>query len=215
MNFQKKLSKKISFLLLISVLSINLYSLSVPQKVEADSLTDSLQLIGTGIDSISIAPQIPLLGPSLIPANPLGSIMTLNPSQYLETKKQDIWTQIGKFAGDAGILLAKQAARELISQITDETIKWINGLGTDGNQAPSFYSDWKKFLGNVADQAVGDYISSDPNLQFLCDPFKLQIKEALSVNLNNSVNLFKGSNCSLTAVTTNVKNAVASGSASI
>ena len=64
----------------------------------------------------------------------------------------------------------------LIAQLTASIVNWING-GFNGN--PSFVQDPGQFLRDVADQTIGEFIGG-VGLSFVCSPFQLQLKRALS-----------------------------------
>jgi DNA-binding ferritin-like protein (Dps family) len=168
------LTKKISFILIVSILSINLSFLVSPQKTNATGL-----------------PVVDIVGNAL-----KGS--------------KDIWDVLGKAGMELLSIATKSLARMLINEITNETVKWIGGLGDENNPPPS-YVDIPKFLLKVEDRAIGDYIANNPNLDFLCDPFKNQIKIALGLNVGNPGHLFEGSDCSLTQISNNVRNSVNGG----
>ena len=161
MNLQKNLIKKISFLLIVSILSINLSFLTVPKKAEAWGVT-------------------------------------FDPSNL----SQMTWEFGEKMITASLAATAKSLARRLISNVTQETVNWING-GMNGN--PAYVADFNTFMtgeNGVLDQVVGDFIK-DSSLSFLCDPFRLQVKLALS--LQYSANLTNILGCTLSKVEQNIR----------
>jgi hypothetical protein len=74
--------------------------------------------------------------------------------------------------------LAKMALKRLLRQLTMDIVAWIDS-GFSGN--PAFITDTGQFLMDTADITIGDFIMNDPSLDFLCDPFKLQVKLALGL----------------------------------
>jgi len=71
------------------------------------------------------------------------------------------------------------AANIAIEKIANSTVDWINSGFEEG---PSFVTDLGKFLEDVGDQTLGDFIAGSP-LAFLCSPFSLDIKVALFLQL--------------------------------
>lgn len=64
--------------------------------------------------------------------------------------------------------------RRVLNMLTDQAVKWIQGGGKE-----KFVTDWKKLIRDAQDQAIGDIIADDPNLSFLCQPFRAQLKLTL------------------------------------
>lgn len=72
-------------------------------------------------------------------------------------------------------------AKSLISNIMQSTIQWINN-GFQGS--PAFIRDFDRFLLGVADEAAGrilDDVLQGTGLEFICDPFRLNIGIALAL----------------------------------
>ena len=89
----------------------------------------------------------------------------------------------------------------VIRQITKSVIDWINS-GFDGN--PAFVEDLGKYAEDIADEEFGRFLESS-ELEFLCSPFKLEIKKALI--LNNQKDRFQRQvTCRLSDVTSNIDN---------
>jgi hypothetical protein len=76
--------------------------------------------------------------------------------------------------------LAWAFAKQVISQMTTSIINWINS-GFKGS--PNFVTDLEGFLLNIADQTIGSYIQElGGPLSFICSPFQLDIRIALTTN---------------------------------
>ena len=112
------------------------------------------------------------------------------------------WDGTQSFIGTLLAQLAKIAARELINEVTSYTVDWIKG---NKSAQPLFVADPLKYVNTVADQTAGDWFENNPDLNFLCDPFKAQLLISLQAQLptSNSANL----HCTLTDVTQNIVNA--------
>jgi hypothetical protein len=96
--------------------------------------------------------------------------------------------------------VAKLFARALIMTITQSIVNWINS-GFQGS--PSFMTNPAGMLRNAADQAIGEYILAGP-LNFLCEPFQLQVKLNLGLQFGGYGN---GISCTLTGVLGNIQGA--------
>ncbi len=177
MKFQKNLTKKISFILIVSILSLNLSFLAVPKKADA--------LFGVGditfsFDAANFGEMIYEFGKKVV-------------SVTIE-------------------MTAKTLARNLVQKITEATVNWING-GFNGN--PAFISDFGKFMlgnGGVVDRTVGDFFA-DSSLSFLCDPFRVQVSLALS--LEYSSNFQNRIGCTFSGIVNNINNAQIGGNVNV
>lgn len=69
-------------------------------------------------------------------------------------------------------------ARLILNEIRKSTIRWINS-GFQGS--PAFITDLEGFLLNTADKIIGEFIYGS-ELSFLCSPFELDIRIALSAS---------------------------------
>ncbi len=94
----------------------------------------------------------------------------------------------------------KMALKRLLREITKVTVTWINS-GFNGN--PSFITNTGGFLRDTADIAIGDMIMGT-ELDFLCDPFKLQVKLALGLQYRPFKEQIK---CTLSGVLENINKA--------
>lgn len=70
-------------------------------------------------------------------------------------------------------------AKMVLKSMTQSLLNWINS-GFQGS--PAFVTDLKQFMRERVDEVVGDYIYNDPNLNFLCSPFELDVKIALATS---------------------------------
>ena len=91
--------------------------------------------------------------------------------------------------------------KTLLAHITDSIVEWINN-GFEGG--PSFITDPQKFLLGVGDEIAGEFINGT-EWGWVCDPFKLNIKIALSIGTGNFKRQKK---CTLTGIIKNVDNFV-------
>ncbi len=103
-------------------------------------------------------------------------------------------------AKKAGILTS--ALKTILRQFTQSIVTWIDN-GFKGN--PAFITNTGRFLQNTADVTIGDFLMNDPSLNFLCDPFKLQIKLALGLQYRPFKDQIK---CSFTSALGNVNDAM-------
>jgi len=97
-----------------------------------------------------------------------------------------------------GLVIIKRFLRQLTQSIVD----WIDS-GFEGN--PSFITNTGQFLLDTADITVGDFLLRDPALNFLCDPFKIQIKLALGLQYRPFKEQIR---CSFTGALGNVNDAM-------
>jgi len=72
--------------------------------------------------------------------------------------------------------LAIIAAKQIIEQVVDSTISWINS-GFEGN--PAYVTNPGRYFGDIADGIAGGFIEGS-DLAFLCSPFQAQIKLSLA-----------------------------------
>lgn len=100
--------------------------------------------------------------------------------------------------------LAWIVADMVIQRMTQDIVRWINS-GFQGQ--PAFMRDFGGFLTGIADQAVGNFLASDETLRFLCSPFRLNIRYALSLQYSKSRNYGSpspNSSCTLTGAAANL-----------
>jgi len=104
------------------------------------------------------------------------------------------WTLDGIFHGLAKLVL---------KSMTQSILNWINS-GFQGS--PAFASNLKALLLERIGLAVGDFIYNDPNLNFLCSPFQLDVKIALATSFQESADgALGGSQCTINDVSDNVE----------
>jgi len=96
--------------------------------------------------------------------------------------------------------IAFSVVNTMIEKIADSTVDWINN-GFEGG--PGFITDFDGFLTDVGDQTLGDFIAGSP-LAFLCSPFSLDIKIALSLQFGGE----REARCTLSDAFDNVNNAI-------
>lgn len=89
------------------------------------------------------------------------------------------------------------AIKTLLAQITDSIVNWINS-GFEGS--PSFVTDPQEFLLGVGDEIVGEFIDEMTTFGWLCDPYRLNIRIALSLGIGSFQRQRK---CTLTAIIKN------------
>lgn len=99
--------------------------------------------------------------------------------------------------------IARTIARAAIERITADVVDWINS-GFEGK--PAFVQDFRGFFRDVADQAAGEFISGS-KLAFLCSPFQLQVKIAVSKSYAHRSGSGGGNEnaCTLSDVTNNIR----------
>ena len=201
MNLKEIWTKKISLLLIISIISINLSFLTVPKKANAGAIISGYAFsTGIEVDPGTLAFYTHATGA-------LALISSATGATEGTVAAQSAWETIGKYLKDGLIAgLAKQFALSLINQITQATVDWING---GMNKPPSYVSNLNKFLtgpGGVADSAVGNFINNEPALRFLCNPFKFQVTLALQLQYGGT--LINNLGCTYTAIAKNVQGAI-------
>ena len=94
---------------------------------------------------------------------------------------------------------ASTMAKILISRLTDSIVGWIDS-GFQGQ--PAFVGDPASFLTDVADSVAGEFIEGSA-LDFMCEPFELQIRLALDYKYRST---FEDSSCRLSEVLNNLEN---------
>lgn len=97
--------------------------------------------------------------------------------------------------------LSWSIAKALLAQFTQSIVNWINS-GFQGS--PAFVTDLKGFLLDVADIAAGEYINDFLGLGFLCQPFELDIKIALSIQYNTRTRDHQPPECTLSDIVSNI-----------
>lgn len=99
------------------------------------------------------------------------------------------------------VRLGKIALKRVLRELTKSIVDWIDN-GFDGN--PSFITNTGQFLQDTADITIGDFLMKEPALEFLCDPFKIQVKLALGLQYRPFKEQIQ---CSFSSVTGNINDA--------
>lgn len=159
------------------------------------------------------------MGIAMTPITPQGQVKQAHASGPVwviggtGTIQQTLSAAFNKISAISGIALkvkelsldpiAYALAKAALRSITDSIVRWINS-GFQGS--PAFVTDLKQYMLNQADQIAGQYIYNDPSLNFLCSPFKLDVKIALATSYQNET---RGggtqAQCTLSDVTNNVQ----------
>ncbi len=74
--------------------------------------------------------------------------------------------------------IGTKMAKDMLRNMTTSIVEWINNDFKEGG--PSFISDPQKFFVNMADEELGAFIQANSDLKFLCSPFSIDIRLALS-----------------------------------
>ncbi len=105
----------------------------------------------------------------------------------------------GKFFNDCILKpIAIRAARNMVQQISQGIVKWINN---DFNGRPGFAVDMKRLIVDSADATIGEYIYGSA-LSSLCQPFSARIKLLLQTKYYTSPQ--EQVRCTLTQIVGNV-----------
>lgn len=98
--------------------------------------------------------------------------------------------------------IAKMVAQIIIRQVSASIVNWING-GFEGG--PGFVTDPKAFFMDIGNEVSGEFIRG-AGLDFLCSPFRMQIKLALAAKRSSKSNFANRSQCTLTGILDNAEN---------
>jgi hypothetical protein len=110
----------------------------------------------------------------------------------------NVTTQIKDYGLDA---IAWTLSNLIIERMTASTVNWINS-GFKGS--PAFITNPEAYFTNIGDQIAGQYIFSNPNLNFLCGPISAKIKLALAKSYTGAGN--QNWQCTLTQAGKNMDN---------
>jgi len=109
------------------------------------------------------------------------------------------WIDISTATKDYGLdALAWEIANRVIHRISASTVKWVNS-GFKGK--PAYVTDPTAYFGDLGDKVAGEFISRNPNLNFLCGDMSAKIKLALAKNYSGNDGAWR---CTLTGVIDNV-----------
>lgn len=111
-----------------------------------------------------------------VPIYIMGSSPIWDTAQQAKAKATHIAAEtfIKKVIEKALAVLLETLRKQLLDHFVDSIIKWIQGV----DEKPMFVTNWRKFLSDVAGEAVGEYIETT-KLAFLCQPFDFQIRVSL------------------------------------
>ena len=128
------------------------------------------------------------------------------------TNIETLFTTLGTYAGNAieystnykelvldGI--AYSIAKLILRQLTSSVVEWINS-GFKGN--PAFVTNPAAFFGGLADETIGNLISKNGDLAFLCSPFSIDVRIAIALKYKS---FRKKITCTLSDVIRNATNA--------
>lgn len=202
MNLKQENKKRISFLLIVSIFSLNFAFLTIPQKVSAYLGVEDTNLIDPLTTGYYVTSQASLTAMDLA----LGTLATVGNDAEITSAAQNTlsltWENAGKLALD---VVLKIAAMQFLQNITEATVNWINSGYQD---QPSFIADPAKFLSDTADQTIGNMIFNNPDLNFLCSPFQLQVKLALGLSAGSYQPFKNKINCTLTSAIANATSSI-------
>jgi len=97
-------------------------------------------------------------------------------------------------------------AKQMVSAMTRSLVNWINS-GFQGS--PAFITDLNGFLLDALDSVAGEYISGLGGIgEFICSPFKLDVRAALSINYAQARSGMPSgpTACTLTGIRDNIEN---------
>ena len=193
MNFSSNFNKKILYLLIASVFIANFSLFVFPKKADAGAIiAGTANSTGIEVDPTTLA----------FFADNVASNKATTAFQVKQTLVPSVWNMILQGAILPALqAIAEDIATQIIQNLTEATVNWINN-GFNGS--PAYVSDIGDFLANTADQTVGQELFNDPALNFLCAPFQLQVK--LALGLSYSQPFYKQINCTLTGAIGNVTN---------
>ncbi|MDA8597084.1 hypothetical protein N9L26_01965 [Candidatus Pacebacteria bacterium] len=180
--------KKISAFLLVFIFTLLLY---VPQS----QLTSNQSVHAQGVDAVIVVGET-------APTNITRTIKsTVNAASNAITAESS-FTLLGKeiFLDQ----IAFNIAQMTLKQITQSIVNWINS-GFEGN--PAFLTNLDDMLLEAADREFGSFLEGS-DLDFVCSPFQLDIKIALSTQYAKSDNFASQVQCSFTEAVGNVENFV-------
>ncbi len=100
--------------------------------------------------------------------------------------------------------IAWALAKAIVAQMTSSIVNWVNS-GFKGS--PAFITDINSFLLDIADKEFGRYLEDlGGPFSFICAPFKLDVRLALSVTYNQARSYGQTpSTCSLTGALANIE----------
>ncbi|HEX7724280.1 MAG TPA: hypothetical protein VF438_00900, partial [Candidatus Paceibacterota bacterium] len=100
--------------------------------------------------------------------------------------------------------LASCAAKQLLHQMTADTVSWINSGFRGG---PAFLQNPRGFLLDTADQLTGAFISDSGLLQDLCSPWNIDVRLTLALETTSGSFSNQRYACTLSTIIGQAKNA--------
>ncbi|NCN52711.1 hypothetical protein GW943_02800 [Candidatus Parcubacteria bacterium] len=107
--------------------------------------------------------------------------------------------QVKEFSLDA---IAYALAKQAIQSMTTSIVQWINS-GFKGS--PAFVQNLEFHLNYLADRVASEFFS-ELGGGFLCAPFQLNVRAAISLQYNNNKYYKNRGQCSLSSVAANIEN---------
>lgn len=99
--------------------------------------------------------------------------------------------------------IAWYVAKAIVSSMVQSLINWINS-GFKGS--PMFVQDLQRFLLDVADRAVGEYIDELGGIgSFICSPFRLDVQIAVALQYQQTRLNQPAPDCTLTGIIDNIE----------
>ncbi len=100
--------------------------------------------------------------------------------------------------------IAWSVAKSIVSSMVQSLINWINS-GFKGS--PMFVQDLQRFLTDVADRAIGEYIDELGGIgSFICSPFRLDVQIAVALQYQNQTRINQPApTCTLTGIIDNIE----------
>ncbi|HNW96638.1 MAG TPA: hypothetical protein PLQ44_02345 [Candidatus Paceibacterota bacterium] len=111
--------------------------------------------------------------------------------------QQAAQTFISKVVDQALKAILEMLRKKLLDYFVDSIVKWVQG--TDGK--PAFVTNWRKFMGDVVNDALGSYVKTT-KFAGLCDTFDFQVRVSLpQVNSRPAL-----PTCTLNQIVGNIEN---------
>ena len=134
---------------------------------------------------------------------------------YAETHLSSLYDAISSYAEDSIWIkdyvldpLAWAMAKEMLQNITDSTVNWIN---SGFNGSPSFVQNPGQFFQNIGDNIAGNFIAGPGSpLSALCSPISLNVRLSLALD-QSGVTQQSPYSCTLSSIINNVQGATING----
>ncbi|MEK7464570.1 MAG: hypothetical protein AAB617_02205 [Patescibacteria group bacterium] len=184
MNTKNTLKRLLSTTILMTMLGINM-PYNVPKAVAAPNPS----AVANGLSCLSAITGIgrPSAG---------GLIGSEVPIKNKQGDKDACKTFVNRLS-DLAVVTARQVLKKrILDTMVDQTIGWINGNGD-----PKFVTDYKQFLKDAGNAAVGD-VAKEIGLGAICAPFKLR----LQLDLQAPGPFTQQVSCTLDSIVGNIEN---------